>query len=163
MSTIFSICCSMSEFSLQLLFILAHSCSNFLFIFTFSVGLAPEWHLKLSFCQLQIKEAINQLVRPYNQGAEYHRLLYAVCTSVYPRTPYLASTLWESALHSTVLIVKGCEYAKAGCQDCSALPELSCPLRFVCASECMACLSSSLETLPCTTDYMKNHSCGWLL
>lgn len=133
-----------------------------LFLFTTSNGLFPEWHLDLSFCQLQINRAINQLVRPHNPAAEYHLFLYAVCTWVYPRTSCYASMLRDSAPHFTVLIVKGGEYAKAGCQDCFAIPELSCPLRFVCASERMACLSSRLEALPRTTDCMKNHSCGWL-
>lgn len=69
---------------------------------------------------------------------EYNHSLYAFCTSVYTRTPDFASTLWKSALCFAVWMAKGFKYAKAGCQDCFALPELRCPVQFACADGCMA-------------------------
>lgn len=141
------------EFSLWVfVLVLACSCSNYfwtLYCFFFP----PDCHLQLLLCQLQINRAINQMVRAYNQGG-IPSLTHVFCTSVYPRTPNTASLPWDSDLCFIVLMMKGYKYAKASCQDGFALPVVPYSVQFMCANECITCLSSKMEAQLCTSGYV---------
>lgn len=125
-------------------------CSNLFWSLSIVFFYPPS---RVSFGVVIVPTSKERISKPAAEASEPKRKIFSFhvwFVHAFIQGHLTASSRWESALCFIVLIARGCKYAKAGCQDCFALPELCCSPPFVCANECMACLSSKLA---CTTEY----------